>query len=427
MNMHRTLDRLYYGAFLLLAVCLPLPIPITSAAIVIFGLAWILMDNFNDKWHRLQTAWPVWLFAALYGAYLIGLLWTHDQEQGWFIMEKLLPLVILPVVIGSSPAFTEKQCGRIELGFIFSCLAIAFLSLGSDFYYLFSQPVQQTNFDPVSNQSFHSLNPGTTNIWQTFSYISFGQRFDLHPTYFSMYVVQCIVLLYKSHFRMSGKWKLVIAGCLTGILILLSSRMGILVYVLTVVLIIFDAYFSKSRPLQGIVLTSLFLGFMVTSTFLLPVSRYRVWQEPAQTEFTVKTNPQTWNSVNLRLVEWSATWDVIANNWMFGTGAGDFYGELDKSYNGTGLDVVYREFGAHNQYLQTIASTGVVGLTFLIALLAICFSQGLYRRSLTLALFVLSFSLFCMTESTLERQKGIVYLGFFSSYFLFASPEKSIQ
>lgn len=426
MNMHLTLDRPYYGAFLLLAVCLPLPIPITSAAIVIFGLAWILMDNFSDKWHRLQSAWPVWLFAALYGAYLLGLLWTHDKTQGWFIMEKLLPLVVLPIIIGSSPSFTEKQCGRIELGFIFSCLAISLLSLGSDFYHLFSEPVQQANFDPVSNQSFHAFNPGIGNRWQSFSYINFGQRFDLHPTYFSMYVVQCIVLLHKSHFRMNRTWKFVLAGCFTVILILLSSRMGILVYALAVILIIFDVYISKRRPLQGILLTTLFLGFMVTATFLLPVSRYRVWQEPAQTAIALKMHP-VWNSVNLRLVEWSATWDVISHNWVLGTGAGDFYDELDKAYDGTNLDMVYREFGAHNQYLQTVASTGVIGLTFLIALLAICFSQGLFRRSLTLSLFVLSFSLFCMTESTLERQKGIVYLGFFSSYFLFATPEKSIQ
>ena len=150
--------------------------------------------------------------------------------------------------------------------------------------------------------------------------------------------------------------------------------------------------------------------------WLNPVTRFRVIQEPRATGLKIHHQVTQWNSVNLRLLEWQASWDIIKKSWFAGVGTGDGQDALKSYYASFNASTMDMDYNSHNQYLQTIIELGVMGLISLL----LCFFLPAFRQDYSILYFsfILLFSLLCLTECMLARQKGIIFFTLFQSLFL---------
>ena len=121
-------------------------------------------------------------------------------------------------------------------------------------------------------------------------------------------------------------------------------------------------------------------------------------------------------SGDVRIKIYKNDFDVSMKKPIVGYGAGDYRQHLDSRHADSGL----RSYNAHNQYLETTLSIGLIGLAVLLFWLAWPLAVawvGLYRRKVRASVFwqilmltfVVAFNL--MFESMLERQMGLLFIG----------------
>ncbi|MEM6963283.1 MAG: hypothetical protein AAF573_00870, partial [Bacteroidota bacterium] len=101
-----------------------------------------------------------------------------------------------------------------------------------------------------------------------------------------------------------------------------------------------------------------------------------------------------------------------------GVGTGDIQDELNKIYQKRNLqtELQYNQ-NTHNQYLQTTATLGILGGTWLLVLYFLPFYQAFRHKDYLYCLFILLILLAFLTESILQTQRGTMLVGFFHSLF----------
>lgn len=130
------------------------------------------------------------------------------------------------------------------------------------------------------------------------------------------------------------------------------------------------------------------------------------------------------HSVLMRWEYWKTAKDIIKNNFVFGVGTGDVQDAFNLQYtkNNSILNDRYR-LRSHNQYFTYFVSVGVLGfLWFLIVL----FYPIIKTKSYKNYLYLVFFSILCLsmlTEDTLETIVGINFFVFFNCIFLFKKNE----
>jgi len=201
----------------------------------------------------------------------------------------------------------------------------------------------------------------------------------------------------------------------TFFLALLASRMAILSFSIILLYSLTHQLQKRKRVPNVLALACVLIAFLALIWFN-PVARFRVIQEPRITGLKIHRQVSQWNSVNLRLLEWQASWSIIKKTWLTGVGTGDGQNAMKlyyASYNPSTMDM---DFNSHNQYFETILELGIIGLISLLC----CFFLPGFRpwNSILYLSFILLFSLMCLTESMLARQKGIVFFTLFQSLFL---------
>jgi O-antigen ligase len=259
------------------------------------------------------------------------------------------------------------------------------------------------------------LNPTASSFWEYFSYIQIGDWIDIHPAYFSMYLVFCVIILAQEMFdKMKIKlFGLAVIAVFTLFIVLLSSRMAIVAYlVVTSFLAVYN--FSRTRDRRILIIPALFLLTLFALVWINPVSRFRIVQEPLFTSFHIDQNKKEWNSVSFRLLEWKASLHELERSWMTGVGTGDGQAVLQNYYSAYNTSTANLNYNAHNQYLQTTLELGVTGLILLLICIFKPAFHAIQPNPVHIA-FVVLFGLMCFTESLLARQKGIVFFTMFQS------------
>jgi O-antigen ligase len=413
----RRYDSIYFGAWLICVVTLPWLIQWNSIAIIILAAVSLAGGNYKEQWKRLKSSMWIWPFILFFFLHLVGLLFTEDSDSGFFELEKKLSFLVLPVIAGAGIAPSKSMLRILLNAFVCSCLVVVLLSI----YFTWSNlidagPAILHNFDLQTAQNFHELNPGSSPSWEYFSYIQLGDSMDVHPAYFSMYLVfSCVILLNDmlERERISVPRVIVIALFICFV-ILLSSRIAIVSLVM-VFAYLFYHYFKRSPAKVAVGM----LSFVLTITvmiFLNPVSRFRVLQEPLFTSLEISPSNTEWNSVNLRMLEWKASLHAIGESWLTGLGTGDAQHALNDYYGRFSERTAQVTYNAHNQYFQTTLELGWAGC----AALLLCFFKplGSSKMDPVFMAFIILFSVMCLTESMLARQKGIVFFTLFESLLL---------
>ncbi|HLO58207.1 MAG TPA: O-antigen ligase family protein [Bacteroidales bacterium] len=112
--LHRTV---YLFGLALLVSCLPLSRYLLSIAQFTIVINWIAEGNFKRKFSILHKNPAILLFASVFIVYAVGLLYSEDLKTGFEKIINTLPLLILPLVIGTSKPLSTKASRRLLILF----------------------------------------------------------------------------------------------------------------------------------------------------------------------------------------------------------------------------------------------------------------------------------------------------------------------
>jgi O-antigen ligase len=362
-------------------------------------------------------SWPspgiFFVFVSLYLLYLAGLLWSANMNYGLKDLETKLSLLLFPLVFFFSPAFGKERFHKILAWFVYGCVFSFLLCSGWGIYQYVDEKMDMSH-------GVHRDNFGY--------YYFFSSRYSpfLHPSYLAMYVVLALMIIHFLH-RSGDKTVSLANGRICSaifivFILLLNSKAGILS------LILFGVYFTWYN---------IFVAKKVKLTLLIIVSFASIITGLyfGVSEFSSKVNKaidalfgrgvdaSADESSAKRVLVWSASAEVIKNNWITGTGTGDAKDELLSVYKERGMMVEYNaNLNSHNQFLQTFIALGIAGIISFLALLFVPAFLALRSHDLLYFFFIILFVVNTVVESMLETQAGVIFFAFFNCLLMRQMP-----
>jgi len=353
---------------------------------------------------------PAWaqIFLGLWT--LLSLLWTTNQSEGWTEIISKIPLFTWPIAFAlADPNSTKLRTALLRWTWISSGLA---------------------GLVCVIDVLLRSQAPA---FWfADLVYENLARISGLHPIYLSVWVLMGMLAYLQDRVvgpeastppspRLSWRQGLFHTLYLGGSLVFLtqlSSRMALLTALLVLTASVF--FLARTGRLRlfhlPLLLLALLLPWALINGNKVNQSRYK---EMVNLKGTYQSD--RWGGRALRIQKWKYTLHCYQQYPLLGTGAGDFQKELLDTYRqndfSPGLE---HRFNSHNQYLQTLATLGPLGLALLLACLFLPLRWHWEDRYWLGIATVLLVAASMLTESLLERQKGIYIVGLLANgYFCF--------
>ncbi len=401
-------DNIFLFALQLVVITLPAFYEyINSWAIVILFFTWLFTNNFSKFGFYFKTRPLGWFFIGYFVWMLIGLLYSDNLGAAKVDIVQKLTFIIFPVILLYNNRIKSRHLRGLIRLFYWTVFVLSIYMLAKAWVNYYTQiPLLQSDLD-------------------YFTYEKLAANVGIQPIYLSMYMVFAFFAVLWDFF-LQPKIGLTKAGNLMAtiwlfhfymMVVLLSSRMELMILIfLASVLTLWLEYKKESRKWFQAIFKVLVLG-SVTIILLgaFPINKAR-YQE--MIDFKKDYTETKWGGRDIRIQKWLNTLELISEQPLIGTGTGDMQDELQKVYKRNKFDVAYNyKFNPHNQYFQTWATFGLIGLFLLLGILAVSLKHSISSGNLLYVLLVLILSLSMITESILERHKGLVFFSFFLLLF----------
>lgn len=395
----------HYYLALIIAFCIPLG-RITPVFIVLFLLNWLIEGDFKNKFQNIFQNKLSLLFIAFFLMHVIGLAYTANMDAGLFDLQVKLSLFVFPFIFASRP-LPKSQIRNLFWAFIAGGIvcSIIMLSRATYTYFAFSE----NNF-----------------FYQSFS-------FFIHPSYLSMYFNLCIAWLLLNRAKKSDTYNrfatilsFLVVLFFSFIIILLSSKMGLITMVLLYTGFILYYIVSRKKYAFGIIGFILFVGLVYSMVRFVPEIRDRVAN--VFTAISSESNNQAEaESTAVRMLIWRASNQIISEHFLFGAGTGDSKDVLMGEYQKRGMTgALEHKLNAHNEYYQVFISLGLIGFVLLILSLLIPLYNAFTSKNAIYILFLLIIILNIIPESMFETQAGVVFYAFFNSLLCFDNNKSQV-
>ncbi len=126
-------NKIYIIALVLLVVSLPFSIFTLSVAQIILMANWILEGKFQQKLALVKGRPSLWTIALFYIVHLLWMANTSDTAWGMHDLRIKLPMLVIPLVIGTSDTINENKLKSILNFYIVAVLAASLISAFSIF------------------------------------------------------------------------------------------------------------------------------------------------------------------------------------------------------------------------------------------------------------------------------------------------------
>jgi O-antigen ligase len=242
-----------------------------------------------------------------------------------------------------------------------------------------------------------------------------------HPSYFSMYLLlsmSSLIYLKKLGDRFIHSMGNILFYSFVFLHVLmvyfLSSRAGMIIALL---LIIHEFFiYIKNRKSTLIKFASLLILsagiwiFVNNERFKLAIENVKQsYEEGKENE-----------DYPVRFLLWESALEIIYENFWIGTGTGDVKEEFsEKNKHYVQRDVKIIEYNAHNQFLETFMSSGIIGFIGLLALFVGGIIHGIKKRKGLFIIFLTIIIINFLFEAMLNTMAGIIFFVYFYNYFVF--------
>jgi len=410
---------LFYQIFVVGTLC-----AFRAVSSIMIGLILVVSiiqnKNLQGVWLNRRLKHPFVITCGLFFLLqLIPLAYTSNLYEGWKHVQVKSALLFIPFCFYSCPCINKINFHSLMIVYIYTLAALLTWCLGVGCYKFF----------------FHHT---TTSV---FFYHELVSDLGHHAVQFSIFVFAGLIyLLHLNHIKRYLKNKAVhfslITYLLTGI-VLLSSK---LVIIFTLGYLIYHLYtlLQKKTIARSAIAIALIAGIVCSSALLLtqnPISRRFKDVMHGNIAVVQQTSFHTrdyFNGVQFRLLQWRFVKEILNEHkaWLFGVTPAAAQPLLNQKYMAThmytggrpgGSDHGYLNYNTHNQFLESLLQTGIVGLLCFIAICVQLVIMAMTRqfdytnrllRALILLLFAYTFS-----DSVFETQYGLILFLFMPLLF----------
>lgn len=400
-------NKIYFVLLLLVAALIPtaeFPVKAASLSIIVFTLWWLISGDYKQKFDRLKSNKLLWLFAALFLVNLPGLLRTSHPDEAYELLVRKLPLLLFPLIIGTSFRLTRQQINYIILAFISGLFIVSLFTF-------------REGVEAVLNR--HDL---TTMVRLTV----------LHRAYsgmFSAFAIIGLIHLFRYYRSPVTRAVLILAILYFSFFIyILYVKMTIIA--LSVLFLFFILIGAVKKLGKDVVLVATLLFVISAAWYITTNERTRtVYEKIIKFEdFSYQEyNIHLVSSINIRYINWGCSVEVLKQeqNWLTGLGIGNAQEQLNLCYKDLNPWIYESEMNAHNDYLEEMLRNGIAGLLILLLGLALPAAACLRYKNYTYLSFLILFAVCMVTENLLSRQAGIMFYALFNAVFAFNCFELS--
>ena len=387
------------------AFCIFFPMRAPTYCLELYG-GFVLIDTFRKR-NILTTKIPAgYLFLFAYFLInLLSILLSEDKSGTWTQIEKRISFILIPLLLLMRRAYlSPTTIKKAFYFFIFGCLASSVIDFLRALYRSISISEGNVTFNAaiVDGKNFFDsiVYGGNYFFYEDYSWF-------MHPTYFSFYILFsiCIIFYFLYYDRLTtkrtGALVILTAWFLLNIY-LLSSRAVLLSAILVLSFWIF--YFLKRKSLFRMLYGGIFLTIVM---IVIIVSNPRI---------NLLFRVEEFFDNNQRLQIWRAGLRVIKSNFPWGTGVLDLREDLEQACKSIGfLEGAELKYNLHNQYLETLAGSGILGLIILLAIIVSFLKEAIQKSNYLLLQLILIVSFNFLFESMFNVYSGIVFICFWSS------------
>jgi len=385
---------LFQITYILLAICL-ITIPFDSfillpAGVVLLGISLVnLFKKENKTPKNKENRIFFTLFLLFFLLNFLSIFYSQNKTFAFVKIESyVLFFMISPLFFTLNPQkMTRKRIEILLYSFMISMALVILVNYAISY-----------NFFLETHRSYQFF----------YKYLSHF----MHPSYQALYA--CVALLLSFYFITQRKKPLLFAFFSLFLLLyifMLQSKAGIFAAIL---LLIFVGLYWINRKKIRYLFSALFIAiFLFIPVFLLKNIDIKINRVTTFIE-SLKREKDSDQNRDVRFLIWQNAWNVAIENLPFGVGIGDVHDKLNRAYEVNGLAKLQeKDYNAHNQYIETLAGTGVLGLLSLLSLFFFSFLYGIKNCKLLLPLFASIVFLFLLFESMLERKAGGDFIALF--------------
>jgi hypothetical protein len=251
-------EQVYLYTLVLIAVCLPLSVYVTSASIILLTINWAAEGRFREKWEKFAPNRALQLFLLIFVLQLLGLFWSENLDYGLNLVKIKIPLLALPVIIATSRSLDMQQVRRILLLFSLAVFVTTLASL-----------LKLSGWFPEGINGYRDLSLFTKHIWFSLLLVM------------SMLISFYFLILQRSQVSVAERiYHLVQLIWLPVFLILLKSLTGIFVAVSLGFLILLRLVFEIRDPVYRFML--------LVGVIMIPVFSYLYLSHAVEKFYTVE-------------------------------------------------------------------------------------------------------------------------------------------
>lgn len=345
---------------------------------------------------------------------IVAIVTSRSISVGLKNLEKYGLLITFPLMLSllNCDRIQKKYLKIVPWSFTISVLIAALYSLSIGVYNFLLLPPTVANIHGGNSQAL--LSP-----WTFLSYERLLKPLQLSPSYTSLFVSFAFFFVFfeRKNFH-RRKWVVYILLIFFATFILLiGSRIGVIAFLLCLVVTLMASALRNSTSKKRIIIYV--VSFIVLFSVVISFNDYiqkRLFYDFQSIE--VNKDATDWNSIEIRLAIWRCNLAIVKDNPIFGIG---FHDEVrDDCYKKYSFYEHYGvAFNAHNQFLEFYVLGGVVLFILFLFFLYYPVKISLERRNglfiILMALILLHFQ----TECLLSRVKGVFFISYFVSYFVY--------
>lgn len=395
------------GTLFLLSISIssfPIVASVASVLFIFFNLFYAYTNKDEIERVSLLNYLPVYIIFIIL---LISLCYSPDYELGLNIIFKSQVLLIFPIVFWARGGFDRLTLNK----------AIKYYVYGVALSIIISLTIALFNYIKSGNPS-------------NLTYYELAETIELHPTYFSLFVLSAMCFVFSSITKNSF-FNILFTFISILSIILLESRIAFFGLFLVV---LYGMTVTKLKFKKIIIAGSLLILLIGVNTSEGLKNRLFEVSSLETKEQEIGTFQE--NGINQRTWLWTNAIEQIKQKIIFGYGLGSqktqFKWQIEKNLLSQDFDYEFNKAAIalssrnlHNQYLQFFYESGLIGF-FLFLIGIFLMALKFYRnKQYSKVLILLLFSIFLITENLLQRQMGIYFYAFIFSLSLCKKMESS--
>lgn len=399
-NLTEIITSISVRSWLLLVVGITLFFPngVNSMAIIILFLHWIFFVPKIEKSNNFRSNKKyLFLLLSFYLINGISLFYSDDINSGLFDLQVKLSLLVFPIVLLCQNSLNLNESKKI--------------------LYLFSVGVASSSLIAIV---LSLIKLGRISANQELAHL-----IGLHASYYSLFVALSIFIIIEIILEKKAKpiHFLILTLLLFTISLLASRSIIIGLFVLAIIWFSLIRFNKNNLVFSGLII-------IVVALFCMSYKpiKDRFYEAIDSKDFVELDAPlkehrtigKTYGGRAIRIAVWQCSFDLIKDNWLFGVGTGDAQNELQESYKEHTFEFayLYNRYNAHNLFIQTIISSGILGLISIVSIFIFLIFISVKTKCIISFAFGMLFLFISLVESSLNVQSGVVFFALFSSLFI---------